>query len=210
MNVIRSPHGGGSSGRAGAEERERLVDAFTKVAAERGYAATEIDAVVAEAGLDGSAFGAHFRDKRQCLLAAYDHFFDRLIVEIEDAMDLGAPWPEQVKAGVTAALGFVIEGAGTARLFAIEALAVGPPAIERYSAAIERIVALLRLGRERSDVAAALPSLTEAVAVAGAVSLVTAALLAEEQAGLSELEPHLVEALLQPYVGSREAHRLAA
>ncbi len=210
MNVIRGPHGGGSSGRADADERERLVDAFTKVAAERGYAATEVGAVVAEAGLDEGAFGAHFRDKRQCLLASYDRFFDRLIAEIGDAMDLGAPWPQQVKAGVTAALGLVIESAPTARLFAVEALTVGPPAVERYIAAIERIVVLLRLGRERSDVAAALPELTEAVAVAGAVSLVTAALLAEEQAGLSELGPRLVEALLQPYVGSHEAHRLAA
>lgn len=210
VHAAWSPHGGGSGGRDPAEERERLVDAFTKVAAERGYAATAVEEVAAEAGLGRAAFAAHFRDKQQCLLAAYDHFFDRLIGEVEDAMDLEAPWPRQVESGVEAALGFVIESAGAARVFAVEAPAVGPPAIDRYIVAIERIVALLRLGRERSREAAALPALTEAVLVAGAVSLVTAALLAEEQERLPDLQAGLVEVLLLPYVGSDEAPEPAA
>lgn len=202
MYAAWSPHGGGSRGVALGGERERLVDAFTKVAAERGYAATSVEDVAAEAGLPPATFDAHFRDMRQCLLAAYDHFYDCLITEVEDAMDLGAPWRSQVEAGVRAALGFVFESAGVARLFAVEALAVGPPAIERYTVAIERIVALLRLGRGRSAEAAALPPLTEAVLVAGTVSLVSAALLAEEEASLPELESQLVDVLLLPYRGS--------
>jgi len=206
---VRSPHGRGSR-RDSEEERERLVDAFTRVAAERGYAETEAAQVALVAGLPPSAFDAHFSGKRQCLLAAYDRFFDRLVEEIEDAMELGAAWPAQVKAGVGAALGFVVESAGPARLFAVEALSVGAPAVERYDAAIQRMVGLLRLGRGRSAKAAALPPLTEAVLVAGAVSLVTSVLLAEEQVRLVELEPRLVEVLLLPYADAGEARELVA
>ncbi len=209
MNAAWGPHGGGSRELAPEEERERLVDAFTKVATERGYVGTDLEQVLLEARLPRATFDAHFRDLRQCLLAAYDRFFDRLIEEIEDSMDLEAPWPEQVRSGIGAALGFVEESAGVARLFAVEALTTGPPVIDRYIAAIERIVALLRLGRGRSPQAAALPPLSEAVLVAGAVSLVTAALLAEEQAGLPKLESQLVEVLLLPYAGSGETERLA-
>lgn len=162
-----------------------------------------------EAHLPRDAFDEHFRDPRQCLLAAYDKFFDRLIAEVEDSMDLEAPWPQQVKSGIGAALGFVMESADAARFFAVEALVVGPPVIDRYIVAIERIVGLLQLGRGRSREAAALPPLSEAVLVAGAVSLVTAALLAEEQARLPELESQLVEVLLLPYVGSSQAQKLA-
>jgi AcrR family transcriptional regulator len=198
------PHGGGSGEFAAGEERERLVDAFTKVATERGYAATTVEVVVAEAGLGPADFQAHFRDPRQCLLAAYDRFFDRLIEEIEDSMDRGAPWPDQVRAGIGGALGFVGESAAVARFFAIEAPTLGAPVIDRYIAAIERIVALLRRGRGRSAAAAALPPLSEAVLVAGAVSLVTGALLAEEQSNLSELEVGLAEVLLLPYSAGPE------
>jgi AcrR family transcriptional regulator len=201
VHAAWSPHGGGS-GQLAEEKRERLVDAFTKVAAERGYAATEVEEVAREAGLSRAAFDAVFRDKRQCLLAAYDSFFDRLVGEIEAAIDPRMPWPRQVESGIGAALGFVAESNGAARLFAVEALSVGPPAIDRYIAAIERVVAILRLGRERARGAAALPELTEAVMVAGAVSLVTAALLAEEQERLPRFESELVEVLLLPYAGS--------
>lgn len=208
MNAARGPHGGGSTPLAPEEERERLVDAFTKVATERGYAQTAVEQVVLEAQLPREAFDAHFRDLRQCLLAAYERFFDRLIEEIEDSMVLEAAWPEQVKAGIGAALGYVEESAAAARLFAVEAPTVGAPVIDRYIAAIERIVALLRLGRGRSPQAAALPPLSEAVLVAGAVSLVVAALLAEEQAGLPELKSQLVEVLLLPYA-SEAGRKLA-
>lgn len=208
MYAAWGPHGGGSRQLGSEEERERLVDAFTKVAAERGYAATGVEEVTAEAGLPRDVFAAHFSDKRQCLLAAYDSFFDRLVGEIEDALDPETPWPRQVRVGVGAALGFVVDSAGPARLFAVEALAVGPPAIERYIAAIERIVAVLRLGRERSPAASELPDLTEAVLIAGAVSLVTAALLAEEQARLPQLESEVAEVLLLPYAGSGEPSEL--
>lgn len=210
MNEAWGPHGRGSGQTAREEERTRLVDAFTKVAAERGYGATEVERVALLAGLAPSDFDAHFGDKRQCMLAAYDRFFDRLVGEIEAALDLGDPWPLQVRSGVRAALGFVLESAPAARLFAVEALSLGPPAIERYVAAIERIVALLRLGRGRSSRAAQLPPLTEAVLAAGAVSLVTSVLLAEEQEALAGLETQLVEVLLLPYVGAEEARDLAA
>jgi len=209
VNAAWGPHGGGSRRLAPEEERERLVDAFTKVAAERGYARTAAEDVTAEARLAREAFDEHFRDMRQCLLVAYDHFFDRLIVEIEDSMDPRAPWPRQVKAGVEAALDFVIESAGVARLFAVEAPTIGLPVFDRYSVAIGRIVVLLRLGRGRSNAAAGLPPLTEAVLVAGAVSLVTAALLVEEEARLPALRGQLAEALLLPYADACEEREFA-
>jgi len=206
---LRGPHGGGSQRRDPERDRARLVDAFTKIAAERGYAKTTAGEVAAAAGLPRSAFYAQFSDKRQCLLAAYDHFFAALLEEIEEAMEPGAPWPEQIEAGVVTALSFVIEQVDAARLFAVESLVVGPPAVERYQVAIQRMAGVLRNGRAHSAEAAALPVLTEAVLVAGAVSLVTAVLLAEDQAGLPRLQSRLLEVLLLPYTGAGEA-RLTA
>ena len=186
------------------------MDAFTKLAAERGYLKTTVRDIAAEAGVSRRAFYAQFRDKRQCLLAAYDNFFADLVEEVEEAMDSEAPWARQVGTGVSAALAFVVDQVDAARLFAIEALTVGPPAIDRYQAAIQRIAALLRRGREQSPEAAALPTLTEPVLVAGAVSLVTAVLLAEDQARLLGLESELTEVLLLPYADAGELRRAPA
>lgn len=195
----RGPQGGGSQRRDPSQERERIVDAFTKLAAERGYAKTTVEDVAAAAGVSRDAFDAHFSGKRQCLLTAYDKFLGCLVQEVEESMDLEAPWPQQVKTGVSAAIGFVVEQVDAARLFAIEAMAVGPPAIDRYQAAIRRIAGLLRLGRRRSVGAAELPALAELVLVAGAVDLVTSVLLAEDPARLSLLESQLTDVLLLPY-----------
>lgn len=201
----RSPQGRGFKRRDPGQEREQLVDAFTKLAAERGYAQTAVDDIIAEAGLSSHAFHDQFSDKRQCLLAAYDRFLVQLVEEVEEAVDLEAPWPLQVRTGVSAALDFIIERADAARLFAVEALTVGPPGVDRYGAAIQRVSALLRHGRGRSAGAAELPALTEPVLAAGAFYVVTAVLLAEDSARLPRLESQLVEVLLLPYAGGGEA-----
>lgn len=210
MIESRGPHGRGSSGRDLEEERRRLVDAFTKVAVERGYAGTTADEVTATAGFERVVFEQHFSGVQQCLLAAYDRFFDGLVADVGEAMDYEAPWPQQVKAGVEAAIAFVIESAGAARLFAVEGLVIGPAAVDRYEVAIQRIASLLRFGRQHSAEAAVLPPLTEVVLVAGAVSLVTSALLTEDQMMLPALAPRLAEVLLLPYVGGGDAQALSA
>lgn len=191
------------------QERERLIDAFTKTAAERGYESTTIGAVTEAAGLPRAAFYRHFRDKGQCLTSAYDRFFDRLIEESQDAIDLDDPYPLQVKAAVGAALQFVVDGASFARLFTVEAVSVGPTIMNRYFTAIQRVVVLLRAGREHSPEAADLPELTERVLVSGVASFVIAALLEQEEARLAEFESQLVEILLLPYLGSTEAQKVA-
>lgn len=180
------------------EERERLVDAFIKVVSERGSAEITAGDVTREANLPPATFARHFSDTRLCFIAAYDCFHDRLLAEIEDSITPQAPWPEQVRAGIHAAVSFVMESAAIARVFVVEGPSLGPPMINRNIAAVERIVSLLRRGRRRSEAAAALPSLSEAVLVAGAFSLVTAALLAEEQAELPILEEELLEVALMP------------
>lgn len=178
------------------------MDAFTKLAAERGYSKTTVRDVVVEAGLSRRAFYDRFSDKRQCLLAAHDNFFARLVEEIEDAIDPDAAWPLQVRSAVAAALGFVTERIDAARLFTIEALAVGPPAVDRHEAAIQRLAGLLRHGRKQAGGRVELPALTEAALVSGAVYLVIGVLLAEDRAGLPRLESQLAEILLLPYAGA--------
>lgn len=195
---------------AGKRERERLVNAFTKVASERGYEQTSVGQVAAVAGLPRSTFYVHFASKRQCLSAAHDAFFGRLLDEVASAVDDEQEWPLRVKAAVAAALEFVDETARRSRFFAIDVLVAGPLIVERHSSALGRAEPLLREGREHFPEAADLPELTEVVLIGGAAFLLCRSLLAEERLRVSRLATEMVEMLLVPYVGRGEARRIAA
>jgi AcrR family transcriptional regulator len=189
--------------------RERLIAALTKVAAERGYEDSTIDQVVAQAGLDREAFDIHFADRNHCMLAAYEAFVSRLMAHIGAACKAEQDWPASVRASIGAGLEFFAELAGPSRVFMVETMGAGPAAIERRFATVELLAVPLRRGRELYPAAAALPAATEQTLVAGIVLLASVHLLAEDVAALSRLKPDVVELALTPYVGVREARRVA-
>jgi AcrR family transcriptional regulator len=192
-----------------AQQRSRLIDAFTKVAAERGYTRISAAQVATEAGLPRETFYEHFPDLPRCLVASYDAYFERLMAHIEEACESEGEWSGRVKASVGACLEFVLETASRARLFSVEAISAGPALLERRFASTTRLAARLQRLRDHSPRAAELPASTEWVLVAGVYSRITAHLLAEEAGLLADLEPQLVELLLSPYLGEQEARRLA-
>lgn len=200
-----------SDSRNGTEdERRQLIDSFTKIAAERGFAKATIRAISAEAGLPERVFHQHFPTKGHCLGAAYDSFLERLMEQVEEAASPGLDWPWRVKAAAAAALVFVSETSSRARFFAVEAPSAGPLILDRHVSAVSRIVILLRAGRQYHPGAAELPELTEPVLIGGVASLIGALLLSEEHAALLDLEAGLVEVLLTPYLGQEGARRVAA
>lgn len=168
-----------------------------------------VDEVAAAAGLPEAAFYEHFESKRQCLSAAHDSFFSRLIDETASGVDGGHEWPLRVKEAVASMLEFLGETATRARFFTVEALTAGPLILERQAAELERVVPLLREGRDHFPEAADLPALTESVLVGGVAYLLRGSLLAEGPLPVERLETELVEVLLTPYVGRREASRIA-
>jgi AcrR family transcriptional regulator len=206
----RSAGENGSGSPESQARRERLIDAFTKVAAERGYAQTTVNEIAVAAGVPDRDFYAHFADKRQCLSAAHDAFFERLMAETATAVDPDQEWPLRVRDAVGAALEFIEETASRARFFAVEVLVAGPLILERHVSALNRIAPLLREGREHYPAAADLPERTELVLIGGAAFLVLSSLLAEEPPRVPGFESELVEILLTPYVGRDEARRIAA
>ena len=192
------------------EQRTRLINAMTRAAAERGYANTSVDQVAAYAGVSRETFFRHFSGADQCLVAAYDSFFERLVGHIEGACDSRDPWPVQVKAGLAATLNFFAEVPSTGRVFLVEAMSAGPAAMERRFASIDRLARQLRYGREFNPAAKSLPAATERTLVAGIGLVISVHLLAEEGPLLPTKEPELTELVLTPYLGDREAKRIAA
>jgi AcrR family transcriptional regulator len=201
---IRSRGPGGSDA-----ERERLIAAISKTAAEHGYAGLTVERVVSSTGIDREVFEAHFENCEQGLLAAQETFLGRLLREATDACELSAPWPYRLRAGLRAVLSSLTEGAALARVLTVEVDAAGLALAERRLVALDDFARLMRNGREDHPDAASLPAVTERLLVGGVASVVAERLLREEPTATPALEAELTELLLIPYLGREEARRVA-
>ena len=199
----------GAGSRRPDGQRERLVAAISKAAAEHGYEGLTVDRVIRNAGVERAVFDAHFESREQGLLAAQEAFLERLVWEATGACDRRAPWPLRVRAGLQAVLASLVESAALARVLTVEADAAGLPLAERRLAALDEFARLMRRGREEVPATAHLPEVTERVLVGGVASLLRQRLLREESTATATLEAELVELLLIPYLGRQEARRIA-
>lgn len=190
-------------------DRERLTAAATRLATDWGYAGIDAEAIARAAGLSDGDFHRHFDDEDQCLLAAYDRFVERLHEHISTACADAGQWPERVKAAIASGFEFVQELEPVARMFAVESIKIGPAAIDRRVASIDRAAVRLRSGRNLYPGSAEMPAATEGALVAGVVMLVLEHLLGEEADELHAVETEAVEMVLLPYLGRRRARVVA-
>jgi hypothetical protein len=141
-------------------------------------------------------------------MAAYDRFLERMLEHIDDACEGVESWPEKVKLTIESAFEFVSEPHGGARLFAVDALSIGP-AVERSCSAIDSAALRLKHGRLIFPAGANMPDPTERTLVAGVVMIASIHLLSEEADQLPRLAPEAVEMVLTPYVGAHRARYIA-
>ena len=192
------------------EARLRLIDAATRAAAECGYPAVDVEQIAKYADVSVDEFHRHFSSKEECFLAALDRFIVRMLEEIDEACEPAADWPAKVKLSIEAAFGFAAELEEVARLFAVDTKCAGPGAVALTLEAIDSAALQLKHGRLLYPKSDYMPATTERALVGGVVLLASEHLLAEEPDRLPALAGEAVEMVLTPYIGSREARRVAA
>ena len=193
-------------------QRERLISGVAEAIAENGYASTTIAHITRHAAVSRRTFYEHFASKDECFVAAYDTVMEQLRERVSAAFDEQDDWPHAIRAGISAMLGFLAVEPNLARLSMVESLVAGPVVVERYDAAIKGLVPYFEAGREGRppEVLARLSPTTEEALVGGMVSLISRRILADRTAELEDLLPDLVEFTLTPYLGSKEAAKIAA
>jgi AcrR family transcriptional regulator len=195
---------------SGADGRNRLAEAATRIAAERGFDALDTEQLVRATDLTLADFHRHFDNVDQCILAAFDQFLGRLLAHVSEACDGIADWPETVRAAIVAGLGFITELEQVTRLFAVDAMGAGPGLVERKLSAIELGADRLKQGRELYPGTAEFPDSMERTLVAGVVMLATTYLLGEEANRLAGVQAELVTMVLTPYLGIERARQVAS
>lgn len=191
-------------------QRERLLAAVAATVAEHGYTKATVAQITNLASVSRRTFYENFEDKEACFLAAYDALDEYLAGLMEEAVEGKEEWPEKVVATFTALLGFLASRPSFARLYLVEAAAVGAGMASRRRATAERFIALLEPGRSYRGESRKLAEGMEEAVVGGVVTLLGRRVLAGEADRLAEFVPAVVEFALAPYVGPREARRMAS
>jgi AcrR family transcriptional regulator len=211
--VIRPLHGGRHSlspDLVAFNQRERLLGALAQVVAERGYNKATIAQITDTAQVSRRTFYENFESKQDCFFAAYDAldaYLDSLVAEATAGQ---AEWPDQVAAAFATLLRFLATRPELARLYLLEAAAVGEGMASRRAQTAARFIALLEPGRRYRDGEAELVDGIEEAVVGGIVTLLARRIAGGEAAQLDRFIPAVIEFALGPYLGSEEARRVIA
>jgi AcrR family transcriptional regulator len=189
--------------------RERILLSTAELVAKRGYSGTTIDRIVKRAGVSRATFYEYFDNREACLLECFDEAEGELRRLVDEAVAGAKDWPGQVRAGLTAFLGYVSSNPNLARTCLIESATAGSAAMERYERALRSYEPRFALGRQLQQSPTDLPDTVEDMIVGGLVWMVHRRLLRNETGGLSELLPTMIQFALTPYLGEARAREIA-
>ncbi|HVV90671.1 MAG TPA: TetR/AcrR family transcriptional regulator [Solirubrobacterales bacterium] len=190
-------------------QRERILAATVSLAAEKGYRAVSVAAIVAAAGVSRLKFYENFGSKQDAFLAAFDAGVEQAAARVAAATEeAGADPAARLAAGIGAMLDLFAERPDLARVLIVEAPLLGAETAarrERAEAAFAPLVEGLRPARGAKGI----PAGTESSVLDGLYWLLYDALLSGRPKRITDLRPALVEFALLPFLGA-EAARAAA
>jgi AcrR family transcriptional regulator len=210
----RLPRGrhGLSSEFVARNQRERLIAGLTQALYEVGYQKTTVSLIGREAAVSKSDFYKHFESKDECFVAAYDAAIERIREQVVTACGsaAGQEWSRRMRDAISALLDLFSHEPALASIALVEGLRAGRGVYDRYQAAVESFVGLLRDGAPQPRRGGGVPEATDEAVVGGIASLLGRRILAGEAERLSELFPEILEFSLSAYLGAEEARRIVS
>jgi AcrR family transcriptional regulator len=189
-------------------QRTCLLDATGEVLARRGFARASVRAICETAGMSRATFYAHFDGLEAAVVALHDR-------AVTDAFELvagrvaEAEGPlAQLRRGVPAFLGLVVEHPDMARVVFQELRALGPRYERRREEAVAQFAAMLEAGVRAAHLAGILPRAPDPLtvyAVVGALEAVAMRYVTRGEAARAlEAEAPMVELVLRAFGGPLE------
>jgi AcrR family transcriptional regulator len=191
-------------------QRDRLIAALILTLDEVGYQKTTVSMIGRRAAVSKSDFYKHFDSKDECFLAAYEFAVERIRAAVVDACAEVADedWPIRIRAGIVSLLSTLAAEPPLAGIVLAEGLRAGRGIYDRYQAAVESFVPLLRDGAPDPPGGAVVPAATDEAVVGGIASVLSRRATAGEAADLTKLAPDVLEFALTPHLGTEGARRI--
>jgi len=188
---------------AAQNQRDRLLFAVMKVAADRGYAQATVSDVIAAAGVSRRTFYECFSNIEDCFLAAYELGAGRLDEIVSDAagsLPADATFVQLLETVLRAYLTAFADQPEFAKSAMIEVLAAGPRARDLYLTNVQRFELILRLLADRVTSLQGIDPVSDmaiTIAAGGLARFVIVELIAGRAAHLSEHVDELIAVLIE-------------
>jgi AcrR family transcriptional regulator len=189
-----------------AVQRERLLAAMLRAAAELGYRELSVQDVLDRAGVSRPTFYEHFENKEDCFLAAFDVAAARLRERLEAAGEEAETWRGRLRSALAELLRFVNEEPDTAMTLIVDARAACPPALLRRDELLDHFASCLDTQvRSESPLGEAPSAIAAAGIVGGIEALLYSRINRGETDGIESLLPSLMYFAVLPYEGQAVA-----
>jgi AcrR family transcriptional regulator len=183
-----------------ASQRGRMLRAMAEAASDRGYVNTVVSDVVARAGVSRKTFYEHFGDKEECFLASYDAGVESLVDVIEEKIRGEHAARVEIDAMIDAYLRALAAEPEWAKTYLVEVFAIGPAALERRRAGLERFAGIVRELHKRlladGEDVRPLDAVDHEALVGGVAMLVTMQVAAGRAARLPRLRRRIIAYLM--------------
>jgi AcrR family transcriptional regulator len=194
-----------------SNQRERIIDAFAVVCAAKGYAASTVEDVIAEAGVSRRTFYDLFSSKQECFLVAYELVMDRVLRAVERAYaGENGEWPQRMSRLLWTLLSHLAAEPELARLVMVDVLAAGQAALERRDAALQRFEVFFNAGATGLPLPDQERQLLARAVIGGLAEALYNRIATGDTERLPDAGPDLLYCMLVPYLGHNRARAASA
>ena len=190
------------------QQRNRILDAATEIFAKRGYRSTTVDHIVSGAKIGVGTFYSYFAGKEDCFLQAYEQNLATGRERVAERVPAEAEWPQLACSVLLTVLELIAAEPLGARLILVEAQTAGDAALDRYEETIDKLVPVLRRGRDHSPFAEDLPESLEVAILGGLLWFLQQRVVLGELEGLERRLPEVASIVLEPYLAEEGTERL--
>jgi AcrR family transcriptional regulator len=190
-----------------AVQRERLLAAILRTAAELGYSEFSVQDVLDRAGVSRPTFYEHFENKEDAFLAAFEAAGSRLRERIEAASEGAGSWRDRLRLALEELLRFVREEPDAAITLVVDARAASSDALRKRDELLEHFATCLDAQVRTSLPDPAAPSSVSAAGIVGGIESLLYSRLYRGGAGdVDSLLPSLMYFAVLPYEGHEVAN----
>jgi AcrR family transcriptional regulator len=193
-----------------AAVRAEILEAYTVLFAERGYAEATLAETAERVGVPLAEVRAHFADEEACALAAENAALAEVVLAVSRTYQPDRPEIDSVIAGIAAILELMAAQPGLAYIGFIGARQMAPESVRSiHQTGREMVGAMLERGWDYSG-SGPRPAGVARAMLGGAEALVRREVAAGRAERLPALLPDCVYIATVPFVGQDAALRLAA
>jgi AcrR family transcriptional regulator len=190
-------------------QRERIVDATAAIVAEKGLAGLTIPEIARRANVSHQTFYEMYPTKDDAFLGAQKvGLHQALGIAVQAYEAQGDDWPMGVAAGIRALLDYLASEPAHAHLTVVDTFAASPLAIEIRDTGLHAFAAYLQPGYHYTS-SHSVPGIAPEAIAGGIWQVLHNHIEHEHVEDIAELAPQLVYVALAPFIGGKEAGRVA-